>query len=235
MTDLAFANPGTMASTRPRLGALIRLIEPIWRVRGQIPLPADVSPGEALDRVAPLLQERNTTHHRIGETIDYSKVDPAAQDKLAVFERGTLRIDSSPAGPVLAYDLVSKALLFCFLAPLLFLAFAQLATLATALTPPPTAAEKKEAEAKMKKKEEQMAKRQLHPIDKMLGAPAPETKKEKDAKKKKDKDEKDKGPSPTPGYVFAGIFAALYAAGRWLEPFLARRLFRRALAGTKAA
>lgn len=230
MTQLAFAEPGAASMPRPRFQALVRRIEPIWRIRGQIPLPEDVSPGEALDRVTPILRERNTTHHRIGDAIDYSKVDPAGQDRLAAFERGTLWIDSTPAGPVLAYDLVSKALLFCFLAPLLFLAMSQLAVLATALTPPPTAAEKKEAEAKAKKKEQQMAARRLHPIDKMLGAPAPEIKKNK----KKDKDD-EKGPSPTPGYVFAGIFAALYAAGRWLEPWLARRLLLRALTKGDAA
>lgn len=77
-----------------------------------------------------------------------------------------------------------------------------------------------------------MAARRLHPIDRFLGAPAPETKKDKDKKKKEE--EKDKNPSPTPGYVFAGIFAILYAVGRWLEPWLAQRLFRRALAGSDA-
>lgn len=231
MTNLALATPAPAASPRPRLGALIRRIEPIWRIRGRIPLPADQSPSEALDRIVPLLRERNTTHHRLGDAVDYHKVDPAAQDRLAVFERGTLRIEPGPSGPVLAYDLVSRALLFCFLAPFLFLAISQLPVLATALTPPPTAAEKKAAEEKEKKKEQQMAARQLHPIDKMLGAPAPETKKDK----KKEEDKKDKGPSPTSGYVFAGVFAALYAAGRWLEPWLARRLFRRTLAGSDAA
>ncbi len=236
MTGIALPADAPAAASRPVLAALVRRIEPIWRIRGRLPLPPGQSAGEALDRVTPLLREVNTTHQRSAEAIDYSKTDPAAQDRLAVFERGTIRVEPGPDGPMLAYDLVSRALLFCFLAPLLFLAMAQMAVLATALTPAPTAAEKKAAEEKEKKKDKEMAARRLHPIDQLLGAPAPETKKDKDKKKKeKDKDKDKDAPSPTPGYVFAGIFAALYAIGRWLEPWLVRRLFRRALAGGEPA
>jgi hypothetical protein len=69
--------------------------------------------------------------------------------------------------------------------------------------------------------------RQLNPIDKFLGAPAPK----KPAKNGKDKDEKDKKPSPTAAYVFAAIFATLYGVGRILEDVLVKSLFRKRLIG----
>ena len=234
MSDSALPATALDAVPHRPFDAALKRIEPIWRIRGNVPLAPGQSAPEALDRVAPLLREVNTTHWRRGDAIDYSKTVPASQDRLAVFERGTLRVQDGPAGPVLGYDLYSRALLFCFLAPFLFLAMAQLTVLANALTPPPTAAEKKAAEEKAKQKEKEMATRPMNPIDKMLGAPAPETKKEKDEKKKKE-DADDKKPSPTPAYVFAGIFAALYAIGRWLEPWLLRRLFRRTLDGEAGA
>jgi hypothetical protein len=68
----------------------------------------------------------------------------------------------------------------------------------------------------------------MNPIDKALGAPAP------DKSKKDDEDgggKKGKKLSPTPAYVFAGIFAALYVVGRVLEDWLVRRLFKKALDG----
>jgi hypothetical protein len=67
----------------------------------------------------------------------------------------------------------------------------------------------------------------LNPIDKALGAPEPDP-----PKKKGKKDEDDKKPSPTPGYVFAGIFAALYAVGRILEDRRIKALFRKSLLAT---
>jgi hypothetical protein len=65
----------------------------------------------------------------------------------------------------------------------------------------------------------------MNPIDKALGAPAPEPAKKDDA----DMEEERKKPSPTPAYVFAGIFAALYVVGRILEDRLVKALFKRNL------
>jgi hypothetical protein len=67
----------------------------------------------------------------------------------------------------------------------------------------------------------------LHPLDQMLGAPAPED----PAKKKKDKEkDKDKGKfDPTPAYVLAGLFFVIYCVGRVLEPWLLKRTLRAAL------
>ncbi len=210
-----------------------RLIEPIWHIRGQVPLAPGQSRDEAFARLDPLFDARGTTHHRTGDTLTFTKKDPAAQDKLAVFGEGVLQIRESGAGATLHYHLVSRALLYCFLAPLLFLAFAGLTVVANRFDPPkePTAEEKAKAE---KKKAEPLPQ---HWIDKALGAPVPEKpgadKAKKDAKDEKTKDGKSKKPedkhSPKPAYVFAGIFAALYLVGRVLEDRLVRRLFLRRL------
>jgi hypothetical protein len=125
---------------------------------------------------------------------------------------------------VLHCRLAGRALLFCFLAPLLFLAFAQFTIVIRDF-------EKQSAEASetSKKPEEKEVERKLHPIDIALGAPAPEKPKKDGAE---DGEDGDKGPSPTPAYVFAGLFAALYAAGRVLEDRLVKSLFRKRLLGS---
>ncbi len=69
----------------------------------------------------------------------------------------------------------------------------------------------------------------MNPIDKMLGAPAPDTSKKDDEEGGGGK--KGKKLSATPAYVFVGIFSALYVIGRILEDWLMRRLFRKALDG----
>ena len=144
---------------------------------------------------------------------------------MSVFVGSVLRIEKGVAGSVLRYSLTSHILLFCFLAPLLFLGIAQATIAITKLQKPETeAAAKKAADAKKKAE----AKKELpqNPIDKFLGAPAPE----KPGKDSKDKPGgRDKKPSPTPAYVFAAIFATLYVVGRILEDRLVKALFRRTL------
>jgi hypothetical protein len=215
----------------------LRFFDWIWRIRGSVPLAPGQSSDEAFDRLDPLFRERDTSHDRTHDTLTFRKSNQAPQDKLSIFDGGALRIEHGAAGPVLRYDLTSRILLFCFLAPLLFLAFAQL-NLAIGVLDKPTAAE---AAAEKKKKEEDEKKdaaRQLHPIDSFLGAPAPEKpkteaeKKKEEAKKKAEgEEEEDEGPSPTPAYVFAAIFAALYVGGRILESRLVKSLFKKSLLG----
>lgn len=191
----------------------------IWHVRGSLPLPPGQSHEDAFDRLAPLFHEAGTSYERGSDTLTFTKRDQAAQDKMSVFDGGVLHIRQDATGAVLGYDMVSRALLYCFLTPLLFLAFAQL-TIAVGKY------EKAQAEASEKTKKPEKEKepvRTLHPIDKALGVPAPE-------KPKKDKAEDDDY-SPKPAYVFAGIFAALYVAGRILEDRLVRALFRKSLFG----
>jgi hypothetical protein len=130
--------------------------------------------------------------------------------------------------------MTSRALLFCFLAPLLFLAFAQLNITLGKMDKQATEAAKKagkDPDAK-KKANEENKEIKLNPIDKMLGAPEPEKPKKDGKDKAGDKDKKeDKKFSPTSGYVFTGIFAALYLIGRILEDWLIKRLFRKSLLG----
>lgn len=192
-----------------------RFIDWIWNVRGSLALGQGQSGEEALSRLSPLFNEPNTQHDTSGDTLTFTKTDPVAQDKLAVFDGGVLKVEKSMAGPLLHYHLTSRFLLFSFLAPLLFLFFGQLAiwTAKPEPTPAEAAAKAKEAAAKPLP--------QLHPIDTFLGAPAPEKPKEGEQNRKK--------PSATAAYVLAGIFAALYVIGRILEAWLVKKLFLKRL------
>ncbi len=173
-----------------------------------------------------MFQTSGTVYAVDGDTLTYTKRNPAAQDPLATFTGGRLQLASQGRSSVLRYDLSSTALLLCLLAPLLFLGFAQIAVGLNAWEAASIEASKK-AE---KDDEKSKPAKQLNPIDAFLGAPAPEDPaKKKDKEKEKDKD-KDKGRhSPTPAYVLAGLFFAIYLVGRFLEPWLVRRRLRKAL------
>ncbi len=205
----------------------LRFIDWIWHVRGSLALAPGLSSDEAFARLDPLFRQTGTSHERASDTLTFRKKDPAAQDKMSIFDRGVLQIERGVTGPVLHYHLISRALLFCFLAPLLFLGFAQLnITLGELHKPPPEAAGKKSANASKEAKKKNVELPQ-NPIDKALGAPAPE-KPKKDGKSEKDDDKF----SPTPAYVFAAIFAALYVVGRILEAILIKALVRKSLRGS---
>lgn len=218
------AAAGTLdAPRRAVTGLRLPLIDNIWRVRGEVPLDPAMSATEAFARIDPLLRTPGTDVSEESGVLAYAKHNPAAQDKLATFTRGRMWIEQAGAGAVLRFDLFSHALLLCFLAPLLFLGFAQMASAINAWE-----ASGAEAAAKTEKKDDKPKQvRKLHPIDQFLGAPAPE---DPSKKKKKDEKKEEGRHSPTEGYVIAGIFAAIYLAGRWLEPFLLRRRLRAALA-----
>ena len=212
----------------------LRFIDWIWHVRGSLALAPGQTSDEAFDRLAPVFMQIGTRHERAGDTLVFHKKDPAAQDKMAVFDSGTLRVERGVAGPVLRYHLISRFLLFCFLAPLLFLAFAQL-TLTVAKFQKPEAASASAKSDKAKKTGSKAdAKKpdvQLNPIDKFLGAPSPDNKKKDDEKGGK----RGKKPSTTPAYVFASFFAILYIIGRVLEDRLVKRLFKKKLADSGPA
>ena len=216
---------GALASTRPdapesdRMNA--RYIDWIWNIRGHLALAPELTADDAFDRLDPLFRETGTRSERANETLVFQKKDQAAQDKMSIFDGGVLHVEDDGAGPVLRYRLTSRALLFCFLAPLLFLAIGQLTIVAGRFQKSSTEAAGKTSDAKQKKAEVAM-----NPIDKALGAPAPE-KPKKDGEKKAEG--RNKKPSPTTAYVFAGIFAALYIVGRILEDYLVKGLFRRRL------
>ncbi len=198
----------------------LRFIDWVWHVRGSLPLPPGQSNNEAFERLDPLFRQHGTSHQLTSDTLTFTKKDQAAQDRMSVFDSGVLKIDNSAVGAVLRYDLVSRALLFCILAPVLFLAIAQFTTVIAKLDKPPPAAAKKHTPPAA-----------MNPIDKMLGAPAPDTSK-KGGDDEGGGGKKGKKLSPTPAYVFAGIFTALYVVGRILEDWLIKRLFRKTLDGT---
>jgi hypothetical protein len=207
-----------------------RFIDWIWHIRGSLALAPEQSSDDAFDRLDPLFRQTGTSHDRAKDTLTFRKKDQAAQDKMSVFDGGVLQIEKGVAGPVLHYRLTSRALLFCFLAPLLFLGIAQLTIGIGKLEKPSTEAAGKSGKASgaSKKPEKKPTVLPQNPIDKALGAPAPE-------KPKKDgagtSEEEDKKPSPKAAYVFAALFAALYLVGRILEDRLVKTLFKKSLLG----
>lgn len=207
----------------------LRYIDWIWHVRGNIPLAPGQSSDEAFERLDPLFYEVGTSHEWAINSLTFNKKDPGAQDKMSVFDRGDMRIEETPAGSVLRYHLISRALLYCFLAPLLFIAFAQFTIAINKLNAPAeeTAGTSEKTPDDTKKDKKPKADVPMNPIDKFLGAPAPDKKDEK--KDKGDGEGGGKQPSPTPAYVFAGIFAFLYLVGRILEDRLVKSLFRKTL------
>jgi hypothetical protein len=194
----------------------LRFIDWIWHVRGSLALSPGQSGDDAFNRLDSLFQQTGTSQRRTNDTLSFTKKDPAAQDRMAVFNGGALRVERGMAGPVLRYELSSRALLFCFLAPLLFLVIAQLTIVVTRLDRPSHEAAKKDAVMPM------------NPVDKALGAPPPDPPKNDDT----GTEENSKKPSPTPAYVFAVIFAALYVVGRILEDRQIKALFRKSLLQT---
>lgn len=196
-----------------------RFINWIWHIRGSLALTPQQSSDEAFGRLDPLFRQAGTSHERANDALTFRKRDQAAQDKMSIFDSGVLWIEKGAAGPVLHYHLTSRALLLCFLAPLLFLGFAQLTSALGKL-------EGHSTEAAEKKPDKEDAALPQHPIDKALGAPAPEKPKKEDA------EDDDKKPSPTSAYVFAALFAVLYGIGRILEDRLVKALFKRSLLGT---
>ena len=210
-------HPGTARPTGSRLN--MRFIDWIWTIRGSVPLVPGQTSDEAFRRLGPLFDEPGTSCERSGDALTFTKKDQAAQDKMSIFDAGVLQVEPGPSGRVLRYRMASRALLFCFLAPLLFLAFGQLIVGIGMLEGPAT-----EKAQKDKKDDKKDVVRKLNPIDEFLGAPAPE-KPKKDEKSKK----KDDKHSPTAAYVFAALFAALYVVGRVLEDRLIKTRFRRLL------
>jgi hypothetical protein len=212
-----------------------RFIDWIWHIRGSLALAPEQSSDEAFDRLDPLFRQTGTSRERTDDTLIFRKKDQAAQDKMSVFDGGTLQIEKGAGGSVLRYHLTSRALLFCFLAPLLFLAMAQLTIAITKYQKASAEAAAKSGKAAHppKKPAPKKAEVPMNPIDKFLGAPAPEKPKKDGKDKDKDKDEgHGKKPSPTPAYVFAAIFATLYGVGRILEDRLVKTLFKKRLLGS---
>jgi hypothetical protein len=108
----------------------LRFVDWIWHVRGSLALAPEQSSDDAFDRLDPLFRQTGTSRQRTNDMLTFQKEGQAAQDKMSVFDDGVLQIERDVTGSVLRYHLTSRALLFCFLAPLLFLAIAQLTIVA---------------------------------------------------------------------------------------------------------
>lgn len=203
----------------------LRVIDWIWRVRGSLPVEPGQSPADAFGKLDSLFQERGTSHRIDGDTLSFTKRGQLPQDPMSVFDRGTLRISQG----VLRYDMVSRALLACFLAPLLFFAVGHIGVALDKWRNPPEVAAAK-AEAAKKRSRVKPEDVPLNPIDQFLGAAKPE--------KKKDGDEigkRNRKPSMTTAYVFMGIFFALWVLGRILENVRIHSRLRKLLAGKASA
>nr|WP_202385534.1 hypothetical protein [Altericroceibacterium endophyticum] len=186
-------------------------------------MPAGQSPEEAMDRLEPLFHERGTNYQRNRNRLTFDKKGQPAQDRMSVYDRGELYIEQAASGNQLRYNMVSRAFLFCFLAPLFFLAFAQMNILIGEYQ----ASHEVSQDSEKPDEADETIDLPQNAIDKFLGAPAPEI----EAPTDDEEGEGNSGPSPTPAYVFAGIFCVLYAVGRILEAKLVKRLFKRRLAG----
>ncbi len=204
----------------------LRFIDWIWRVRGAIETAPARSPAEAFDKLDSLFQEENTTYWIDGDTLTFSKTRQNPQDKMSIFDSGTLRVTDG----VLRYDMMSKALLACFVAPLLFFAVGHIGVAFDNWRNPPELAAAK-AEAAKKRSRVKAEDVPMHSIDQFLGAPVPE-------KAKKGAEEigkRNRKPSMTTAYVFMGIFFALWIIGRILENVLFHsRLRKRLMEGATA-
>lgn len=224
MSGLAATSPWTRNVTPEKPRSAKRLIDWIWTVRDEVLVPEGMGADEAMARIAPVFGAPEYEVQRGADGLVYANPSPAAQDTLSVFEKGALRIEDAPTGKVLRYRLTSRIMLFCFLLPFVFIGFGQL-TLAVADYQKAKAEAKEKAEGAKKDEKKDEPVLTLHPIDKFLGAPAPEKPKDGEGKSRKRK------PSATAAYVFSAFFAILFVIGRFLEPWLVRRMFRRKLAG----
>ena len=208
----------------------VPLLDRIWRVKGALAFEEPLSAQEVFERLNPLFEFEGTQACKVaidGPTLTYEKTNPAAQDKLATFTSGTLRLDNDQAASRLSYEVASTALFFCFIAPLFFLAFAQLANALNTIEKPAVEAQI----AEEKKQEAAKEPAQLHWIDQALGAPAP--KQPGDEDDTDSREEVQGNHSPRVSYVLAGVFFAIYLAGRMLEPYLLKRTFKALLVGSK--
>jgi len=208
------------------------VIERIWRVRGSIPLDANDTPAQVFDKLDPLFRTPGTQYSIEDDVLTYGNRNPGAQDKLATFTKGRLAVVERAGRHHLIYDLISPALLAVFLAPLLFLAFAQVTIALSQIEGSAKEARASEEAESETEDDEEDDKIQLNPLDIALGSPAAEEVAEGDSEEDSEKDEDESPHSPTTAYVLAGIFAALYVVGRILEPWLIRSAFRKRLAGT---
>ena len=201
------------------------MIDRIWRSRGSLCIEEQVSADEVLERLSCLFDAEEMTLDRMQARIDYRKFNPAAQDRLATFSNGTLRLTEEHGRKVVHFDVGSPALLLTFLAPVLFLA---LGGGIVGLGQWEEAKVVQQGEQEEEKEEEEEP-AELHWIDQMLGAPAPEKPDKDKDEKEEEEEEENEDYSPNQAFGVAALFALLYLVGRILEPKLFKKTLRGAL------
>ena len=200
-------------------------IDWIWRVKGTLSIEPSRSAADAFDKLEDLFHEKNTTYRIDRDTLTFTKKNPIPQDKMSSFDSGTLRVSDG----VLRYDMISRALLACFLAPLFFYALGHTGVAIDKWRNPPEVVKAK-AEAAKKRSLVKPEDVPMSPVDKFLGAPEP--------KKKKDGEEigkRNRKPSMQTAYIYMGIFSALWIVGRILEHKLIHGRFRKRLQANDVA
>ncbi len=194
---------------------------------------------DAFDRLDPLFRETGHQPRPDARHADVPQEEPGGlRTRWRFSTAASCGSRDGAAGSVLRYRPDQPSLLFCFLAPLLFLAFAGL-SIGLGTIDKPTAAEVSEQKKKdEEEKEKRNAARPQNPIDTFLGAPAPEKpkteaeKKKEEAKKKAEgeADEEDGEHSPTAAVRFCGnLRRSLRPAGGSSKAWLIKRLFRKRL------
>jgi hypothetical protein len=196
----------------------LSFIDWIWHVRGSLPLAPGQSSKDVFDGLNPLFRQSGASHHVTNGTLTFSKKDSLAQDRMSVFDSGSLWIERDVVGSVLRYHLISRILLFCFFGPVLFLAIAQFTIYINKIDKLPAETAKPAALPKQ-------AVILMSPVDKFLRARQPDNSKKYAAPVSR----KGGKPTPTSSYVFAVFFAILYVVGRILEGGLVRTLFKKSL------
>lgn len=203
----------------------LSFVDWIWRIKGRMPIDRADTPDQAFAKLEDLFIEKNTQYAVDGDTLTFTKKNALPQDKMSIFDSGTLQV----TGGALRYDMMSRALLACFLAPLFFYALGYAGVAMDNWRNPPEVAKAK-AEAAKKRSLVKPEDVPMHAVDKLLGAPSPE--------KKKDGEElgkRNRKPSMTTAYTYMGIFFALWIIGRILEHKLIHNRFRKKLMGENAA
>ncbi len=200
-------------------------IDWIWRTKGQIEIDPSEAPAQAFGKLEELFQKQNTKYQIDGDTLTFTKNNPLPQDKMSIFDRGTLVISNGK----LFYDMTSRALLACFLAPLFFYGLGHAGVAIDKWRNPPEVVKAK-AEAAKKRQLVKPEDVPMNPVDQMLGAPVPEKKKDGSEMGKRNRK-----PSMQTAYIYMGIFFALWIVGRMLEHKLIHNRFRKMLYGEEFA
>lgn len=213
----------------------LSLINWIWHIKGSLALTPELSSDDAFERLAPLFREPGTTYTRDNTTLLFEKKNQSSQDRMSIFDKGILFFTKDAKGLKLHYDLTSRMLLFCFLAPFLFLGVAKFFEYTAANQKHQHEVQitqgrhgNKVSDTQQKKIITKAVEVPMNPIDKALGMPA---------SPQKDSSNNSENPgrrkiSPTPAYVFAALFGILYVVGRILESRLIKHVFQKNILNT---